>query len=104
MEVCRGCPAKRNSCRKEPKRGLLITSVAERGSPQTRGRDAFSKRIGECRARRSATAIRYSSQFANLLSCKCLRNMARPGRVELPTLCLEGRRSIQLSYGRLDLF
>ena len=26
--------------------------------------------------------------------------MARPGRVELPTLCLEGRRSIQLSYGR----
>jgi hypothetical protein len=26
--------------------------------------------------------------------------MARPGRLELPTLCLEGRRSIQLSYGR----
>jgi hypothetical protein len=26
--------------------------------------------------------------------------VARPGRVELPTLCLEGRRSIQLSYGR----
>src|SRR6267154_5926467 len=30
--------------------------------------------------------------------------VARPGRLELPTLCLEGRRSIQLSYGRiLDL-
>jgi hypothetical protein len=28
--------------------------------------------------------------------------MARPGRVELPTLCLEGRRSIQLSYGRVE--
>ncbi len=26
--------------------------------------------------------------------------MARPGRFELPTLCLEGRRSIRLSYGR----
>ncbi len=26
--------------------------------------------------------------------------MARPGRLELPTLCLEGRCSIQLSYGR----
>ena len=29
--------------------------------------------------------------------------MARPGRLELPTLCLEGRRSIQLSYGRTVL-
>ncbi len=27
--------------------------------------------------------------------------VARPGRLELPTLCLEGRRSIQLSYGRI---
>jgi hypothetical protein len=34
----------------------------------------------------------YSLQF---------KDMARPGRLELPTLCLEGRRSIQLSYGRL---
>jgi hypothetical protein len=30
------------------------------------------------------------------------REVARPGRFELPTLCLEGRRSIQLSYGRID--
>jgi hypothetical protein len=29
--------------------------------------------------------------------------VARPGRLELPTLCLEGRRSIQLSYGRTAL-
>src|SRR6267378_2088330 len=34
----------------------------------------------------------YSFQF---------NEMARPGRLELPTLCLEGRRSIQLSYGRV---
>jgi hypothetical protein len=26
--------------------------------------------------------------------------MARPERLELPTLCFEGRCSIQLSYGR----
>src|SRR6266851_7528429 len=29
--------------------------------------------------------------------------MARPGRLELPTLCLEGRCSIRLSYGRSRL-
>ena len=27
--------------------------------------------------------------------------MARPARLERATLCLEGRRSIQLSYGRV---
>ena len=27
--------------------------------------------------------------------------MARPERLELPTLCFEGRCSIQLSYGRV---
>jgi hypothetical protein len=28
--------------------------------------------------------------------------MARPARLELATLCLEGRRSIQLSYGPIS--
>jgi hypothetical protein len=28
-------------------------------------------------------------------------NLARPERLELPTLCFEGRCSIQLSYGRV---
>jgi hypothetical protein len=28
--------------------------------------------------------------------------MVRPERLELPTLCSEGRCSIRLSYGRLD--
>ena len=32
---------------------------------------------------------------------KLLRNMARPERLELPTRCFEGSRSIQLSYGRV---
>ena len=27
--------------------------------------------------------------------------MARPGRLELPTLCLEGRCTIHLCYGRV---
>jgi Sodium/hydrogen exchanger family len=34
---------------------------------------------------------------------RTLNEMARPARLELATLCLEGRRSIQLSYGRVDL-
>jgi hypothetical protein len=36
----------------------------------------------------------YSFQF---------NEMARPARFELATLCLEGRRSIHLSYGRIHI-
>ena len=32
-----------------------------------------------------------------------LNEMARPEGFEPPTLCLEGRRSFQLSYGRVEL-
>ena len=32
------------------------------------------------------------------------RGVARPEGFEPPTLCLEGRRSFQLSYGRVDRF
>ena len=35
------------------------------------------------------------------LGCKLLKRVARPERFELPTLCFEGRCSIQLSYGRV---
>ena len=31
---------------------------------------------------------------------QCCKEVARPERFELPTLCFEGRCSIQLSYGR----
>src|SRR6266568_2905432 len=32
---------------------------------------------------------------------RCCEKLVRPERLELPTLCSEGRCSIQLSYGRL---
>jgi hypothetical protein len=32
---------------------------------------------------------------------KSLKRVARPEGIEPPTLCLEGRRSIRLSYGRV---
>jgi hypothetical protein len=35
---------------------------------------------------------------------KLLKRVARPERFELPTLWFEARCSIQLSYGRVDLF
>jgi hypothetical protein len=47
--------------------------------------------------------LQYPLQCANRTftsTGKCFEKMARPGRLELPTLCLEGRCSIQLSYGR----
>src|SRR5712692_1901984 len=67
-----------------------------------------------CRKRRRCRRVK-SPAFCSVLlpNPKCNRQrqksqshdwqrfeVARPGRFELPTLCLEGRRSIQLSYGR----
>ena len=53
-------------------------------------------RICGCPVCRSATG-----EFTlNIESFK--KKMARPERFELPTLCFEGRCSIQLSYGRAD--
>ncbi len=68
-----------------------------------------------CRKRRRCRRVK-SPAFCSVLlpNPKCNRQrqksqshdwqrfeVARPGRFELPTLCLEGRRSIQLSYGRI---
>ena len=52
-----------------------------------------------------ATAIVRSRNRPSLLLTVLMRvlKMARPERFELPTLCFEGRCSIQLSYGRIRL-
>ncbi len=38
--------------------------------------------------------------FASRKMCKCLKELARPERFELPTTWFVARYSIQLSYGR----
>jgi hypothetical protein len=39
--------------------------------------------------------------LVQLTECKGWKKLARPEGFEPPTLCLEGRRSFQLSYGRV---
>ena len=56
-------------------------------------------------ARRAAIGIEVVSDEVSLGLCddpEFHEKMARPERFELPTLCFEGRCSIQLSYGRAD--
>jgi hypothetical protein len=38
---------------------------------------------------------------SEIIEHKLFKELARPERFELPTLCFEGRCSIQLSYGRI---
>ena len=58
----------------------------------SRGRVA---QIGEHLLRQQRVKMKSNSPYSFPFN-----EMARPGRLELPTPCLEGRRSIQLSYGR----
>ena len=44
--------------------------------------------------------VPYSLRFVQRVR-RFAEQVARPERLELPTLCLEGRCSIQLSYGRV---
>jgi hypothetical protein len=50
---------------------------------------------------RPATVPDTVRQCLSAVSVQVLEKMARPARLELATLCLEGRRSFQLSYGRI---
>ena len=54
--------------------------------------------------RRKNGSNSFTSVLPQLSGCKAGRRMARPEGFEPPTLCLEGRRSIRLSYGRTVCF
>jgi hypothetical protein len=49
---------------------------------------------------RNCTLCASQHDLIATLSDAILKFVARPERFELPTLCFEGRCSIQLSYGR----
>ena len=66
--------------------------MLEKPTVISRGRVA---QIGEHLLRQQRVKAKCNSSYSFEFN-----EMARPGRLELPTLCLEGRRSIQLSYGR----
>ena len=56
---------------------------------------AFLPEKGKTRVKLAAARLPRSSKNVVFIG-----KMARPARLERATLCLEGRRSIQLSYGR----
>src|ERR1700737_4688030 len=48
-----------------------------------------------------AAGLGCTTAFLIHLDCERSKEVARPEGIEPPTLCLEGRRSIRLSYGRI---
>jgi hypothetical protein len=95
-----------------------VATFVARASPSTSGR--FHQGAGFSKSSQAGTGLwgsesncllfvelggpheRYSPRFQRGEFSE--NKVARPGRLELPTLCLEGRRSIQLSYGRVACF
>ena len=75
--------------------GAAVRSLAVLGAADLRVHVHFNGANYTASRCRSAERVPRSSKNVVFIG-----KMARPARLERATLCLEGRRSIQLSYGR----
>ena len=85
------CTAWRRICTRYsfPPRGQVLRDQDGAVVAASGAEEVFWRRIWRRRRRRVLSRLRR------------LKNLVRPERLELPTLCSEGRCSIQLSYGRI---
>ena len=86
---------------RSPRRGAETNSES-RSLKSSEQRESSTQRCRDAAKSRGHYKSHYSGASELMQTIrKSLKGVARPERLERPTLCFEGRCSIQLSYGRI---